>query len=364
LRVGASHVLIDLEPVQRLERFMDPTLHLRLVATVLALLCAAAPVAAQQQTAPQGQTEEEEAPTPAPLTVGSLAIASDAALSIERMAVDVAVDRVGYAYRFRNKSQAPLALAASVGLPDLEVNNEETTVYMLPSQDPQNFVGLTVEANGKPVQTKPDMHAVALGIDRLSELKAKNLPLIPFGEATAKALAGMKPQALEELSALGLVTPRDPAEPDARVVADWSLHVVHGWTQEIGPNGTADVVVRFTPVKAVYTVDASSLAGFDALKEQVCLTPQIVAAAKALVGAKGATADVVDITLSNDGPARWLDNPSASVAVRKPQADSVVAFCGMDAATQAQSVVKGTMPSNADAAGLRVLIITRNPTAK
>ena len=334
----------------------------RFAASLVVYGALAAPVLAQQPaTPPSGQqVDEEEAPTPAPLTVGSMAIASDAALSIENMAVDVAVDRVSYAYKVRNKGPSKLSLSASVAFPDLEVNNEGTTVYNLPTQNADNVVGLAVQSNGQPLPTTAYMQAIALGIDRLADLKAESMPLIPFGAAIDEALSGAKPETLQKLEGLGLLTPRDPAEPDTPIIADWSLHVVRGWIQIVEPNSTTDVVVSFAPIKAVYTIEAASLAGFDALKQQACLTPQIMAAAKALVTAKGATADVADITLANDGPARWLDNPAASVAVRKPAPDSVVAFCGMDAATAGQGVVKGTMPGSSEAAGLRVLIFTRN----
>ena len=113
---------------------------------------------------------------------------------------------------------------------------------------------------------------------------------------------------IEQLESLGLVTPRDPSEPDTPIIADWSLHVVHAWTQPLESNVETNVVVGFMPIKAVYTIEAASLAGFDALKQQACLTPQIMNAAKALLSVKGSTADVADITLANDGPARWLDN--------------------------------------------------------
>ena len=63
----------------------------------------AAPAVAQQPGGQQG--DEEETPTPAPLTVGSMAIASDAALTVEAMAVDVAVDRVTYAYKFKTRGR-------------------------------------------------------------------------------------------------------------------------------------------------------------------------------------------------------------------------------------------------------------------
>lgn len=305
------------------------------------------------------QTDEDEEPTQAPLTVGTMAIASDAAVSVEAMAIDIALDRVTYAYRFRNKGATALNLAASIALPDIEVSSERSTIYALPSQTAENPVNLTVQSAGKTIPTTAYVQALALGIDRLGELKADNLPLIPFGPAIEGALAGAKPDTLARLESLGLVTPRDPAEPNSPVIADWSLHVVHGWTQTLAANTTTDVLVAFAPIKALYTVDQGSLSGFDALKDQVCLTPQTMAAIKGLLAGKDATADIADLTLANEGPARWLDNPAASVAVRKPSLDSIVTFCGMDPATQGQAVVKGKLESNAQSNGLRVLIISR-----
>ncbi len=306
-----------------------------------------------------GRTEEEEdAPTPAPLTVGSMAIASDSGLAIEAMAVDVADDRVTYSYRLRNKGPAKLSLAASVALPDLEVNSEGNNVYNLPAQTPENPINLAVKANDQPVVTTPALQAVALGLDRQNEIKAEGLPLIPFGAAMEKALAAAKPDALGRLASLGLVTPRDPAQPDTPVIADWSLRVVHGWTQPLDPGAVTVVAVSFAPVKAVYRLGASSLVGFDALKEQVCLTPAVMTAARALLKAKDAQVEVADITLANDGPARWLDNPAASIAVRKPQPNSVVAFCGLDQASFGKPVVTGKMPGSGEAAGVRVLIFS------
>ena len=344
----------------------------------LALTLLGAIAAWPVHAAPAEGEEEEDPPTQAPLTVGSMAIASDNAIAVEGMAVDVGIDKVAYAYRLHNKGATKLALAASVALPDLEVNNEGSTVYALPSQTAENPVNLAVTADDKPLEVTPYTQAIALGIDRLAVLKSENVPLIPFGEAVEKALAAAKPDALTRLEQQGLVTPRDPAQPDTPVIADWSLHTVLGWTQPVEAGAVTNVVVSFTPIKATYAVDASNLSGFDALKAQVCLTPQIMVAAKALVKGKAAvgaatgaaktqlaagattatTIEVDDITLANDGPARWLDNPAATVAVRRPKPNSVVAFCGMDAATASQPVVKGKMPGSADAAGLRVLIFS------
>ena len=357
-----------------------PTVAPRAVAALALTMLAA--LAARPVHAAPADGEEDDPPTQAPLTVGSMAIASDSALAVEGMAVDIGVDKVAYAYRLHNKGMTKLSLAASVALPDLEVNNEGSTVYALPSQTAENPVNLAVKSDDKPLEVTAATQAIALGLDRLAALKAENMPLIPFGDAIEKALAAAKPDALTRLEQLGLVTPRDPAQPDTPVIADWSLHTVLGWTQPIEAGATTNVVVSFTPIKATYAVDASNLNGFDALKTQVCLTPQIMAAAKALVKAKGSagaapeaaktqlaqgattatTIEVDDITLANDGPARWLDNPAATVAVRRPKPNSVVAFCGMDAASANGPVVKGKMPGSSDAAGLRVLIFSASGT--
>ena len=302
--------------------------------------------------------QDEETPTPAPLMVGAMAIASDADLVVERMALDVSVDRIATTYQFRNKGKAELKLAASVAMPDLEVNTEGTTIYDIPTKVAENPVHLEVTAAGAPIATTPITQALALGVDRLADLKAANLPLMPFGADTDKALAAAPPETLAKLVSLGLVTPRDPAEPDTPLLADWTLHTVHTWMQPLPAGASTEVKVTFSPVKAVYGVMAAGLPGFDALKEQVCLTPQIMAAAKALLKSKDATLEVDDLVISNDGPARWLDNPPGTVAVTKPKPDSVVAFCGMNAATAGQAVVQGKLPGSADAPGLRVLIFS------
>ena len=300
--------------------------------------------------------EDEDAPTPAPLTVGTMVIASNINLAVEAMAVDVAVDHVAYSYRFRNKGKDKLTLAASVAMPDLEVNSDANTTYVLPAQSPENPINLTVKSGDQPVATTPYLQAIALGIDRQNEIKAAGLPLLPFGAATDKAIAAAKPETLGKLESLGLVTPRDPAQPDSPVIADWSLRVVQGWMQPLDGGAATNVVVSFAPVKATYRVGVANLSGFDALKEQVCLTPAVMSAARNLLKSKDALLQVDDIVLANDGPARWLDNPAASVAVRKPQPNAVVAFCGMDAASGGKPVVTGKMAGSNDAAGLRILV--------
>jgi len=334
----------------------------RLIAAVALLAASATQIQAEDaepaDVAAAAADQEEDVPTPAPLVVGAMAIASESALAIDSMTLDVAVDHITYTYGLKNTGPTALKLAASVAMPDLEVNTEGTTSYTLPSNVAENPVGLTVTSGGAPVATSAATQALALGVDRLADLKAASMPLVPFGKDIDKAIAAATPETLAKLIALGLVTPRDPSEPDTPPIADWTLHTVHSWLQPLAAKATTEVKVTFAPVKAVYGVMAAGLPGFEALKDQVCLTPQILAAAKTLLKDKTSILEVDDITLANDGPARWLDNPPGTVAVTKPKPNSVVAFCGMTVATAGGPVVKGKLPGSADAPGLRVLIFS------
>ena len=117
----------------------------------------AAGVGAAPSNAASATEEEEDAPTPAPLTLGSMAVASVSDLAVEAMAVDVAVDHVTYNYRLRNKGKTKLDLAASVAMPDLEVNTDGNTTYTLPAETAENPVNLVVKLNDAPVETTPEV---------------------------------------------------------------------------------------------------------------------------------------------------------------------------------------------------------------
>ena len=321
--------------------------------TTSALQCALAqdkPNTAPSNAAP----EDEDPPTPTPLAVGALQIASDAGLTIDAIDVTVGTDQIVYAYRFGNKGNGTLALSASIAMPDLERSDDESESYSLPATAADNPVGLTVISNGKQVATATQVETGALGINRLADLQAERMPLVPFAAETEKAIAAASPDSLAKLARLGLLSPRDPAQPTTPPVADWVLHVTHQWTQVLPPNAKTDVSISFTPVKASYALDKDALAGLDELKNQICLTPKMSAALKALVKAKGATLEVADLLLAGDKPTRWVESPAMTIGVRKPKPASLIAFCGQDAASTGAPIVKGRVTDD----GVRIMIFT------
>ena len=121
--------------------------------------------------------------------------------------------------------------------------------------------------------TKAAVRANALGVDRLVEIQAEHLPLLPFGAATDKALAALSPATTDQLAALGIVLPRDPTRPKAPLTGDWSLEVVHTWRMALPAGKTTPVVVKFAPIAAHYHLAKGDEDDIGDLTEELCLKP-------------------------------------------------------------------------------------------
>ena len=326
---------------------------------VVGVVLAAAPALAQTKPAAADVPQAPSAPAESSLVVGALQIGSAANLEVAGIDINVASDSVVYSYYFKNTGAAELDLAAAVSLPALQASADGDETWTLASNDPVNPVGLTITAAGAPVTMKTEVHANALGVDRLAEIKAERLPLIPFGPEVDKALAALAPEAADRLAALGVGSLRDPAEPKAAVTADWAREVVRSWRQILPPSKTTPIVVKFAPIKAQYRMAKADLADLDDMKDEVCLKPQIFSALQSRLKGGGAW-NVVEITLADDAPAHWIDSPQPTLSVQKPKPDAIVAFCGVDEKTISRTTVLGVAPEDND--GIRIVIF--EPAAK
>ena len=163
-----------------------------------------APALAQTKPAAADAAEAPSAPTEASLTVGALQIASVPNLEVAGFDIAVATNGVTYSYYFRNAATADLAVTATVSLPELQASADGSETWTLPAADPDNFIGLTIAVAGAQLPTKAEIHAYALGVDRLAELKADHLPVIPFGADVDKALGALSPEAAAGLPRLAL----------------------------------------------------------------------------------------------------------------------------------------------------------------
>lgn len=322
----------------------------------LCILLSTATVGVVVAATPGGaQTKAAAAPEQSTLTVGALQLGTSAKLAIAGFDIGIANGSVTYSYYLQNTGTAEIAITAAVSLPELLASADGSETWVLPSSDPENPVGLTITAADASVATKAEVHAYALGVDRLSEISAEHLPLIPFGPATDKALAALTPEAADRLAALGIVSPRDPAQPKAPLTAGWSLNVTRIWRQTLPPGKTTPIIVKSTPVAAQYELAKGDL---DDMTDDVCLKPQVLKSLQSRLKAGGAW-KITDISLSVDAPSQWIDSPNPTLSVQKPAPDAIVAFCGMDDKTASHAAVLGTAPD--DSSEIRVVIFQPGP---
>jgi hypothetical protein len=298
------------------------------------------------------------APGPAyvAMAVPGLSIASHQDLTIEAIDIGVSLNSVTYSYRFGNTGTAPLILATSVSLPSLKPSESEHRTYRIAAGNPENFIGLSIKADDKPVNAKVIIHAFALDVERTEELKALNLPLVPFGPEIDNALKGVSADVLGRLIRLGLVSP--PDELNTPRSADWTLNVTYAWDQVLAPDKTTTISMTFQPMSGNFELNADTVGVLDDLKEDACVGEQVVKTLRAKA-AKSPT-PVTEIAISIVNPTRWLPTPSPTITVQKPKPDTVVALCATNVKTY-PSQVTAKIPDDEDSEELRVLLIGAAP---
>ena len=115
--------------------------------------------------------------------------------------------------------------------------------------------------------------------------------------------------------------------------------------------------MKYTPLKTQARFGHADALDPEDVKDEACLTPPLLGAAQDKLESPGAALTVTEIALVNEPPLHWFDSPVASVSVRKPGPDAIVAFCGMDGKTADQAVVRGAELGGSDPRDFRIMII-------
>jgi hypothetical protein len=326
---------------------------------VVGLVLAISPTFAQNNPAATNVQKEPARAQQSSLVVGALQIGSAPNLEAVGIDINVAVNAIVYSYFLKNTDSTELDLTATVSLPELRASDDGSETWVLASNDPENPVGFSVTSAGTPVTTTVEVHAYALGLGRLAEIKAEHLPLIPFGPEVDKALASLSTEAADRLAALGIISSRNPTQPKAPATANWSLDVIRSWRQVLLPQKTTPVVINFTPVAAQYSLAKGDQNDVNDMQDDLCLSPQVLGALQSRLKGGGGW-KVTEISLAVGAPAHWVDSPNPTLSVQRPTSDAIVAFCGIDAKTASKPVILGVAPDDSD----EIRIVIFEPAAK
>jgi hypothetical protein len=287
---------------------------MRVRIALLALLGAVAtPAAANDSTAQLG--------------AGGLQLIRNEAIEILSEDLYVSAREVRVAYRFRNRTEAPVTYLVAFPLPAIDAVVPEALNVALPDAASENFVDFTVTVDGKRIAPKVDARVTALGVDQTATVRRLGLPLNPANFDVYQALQTMPKAEKAELNRLGLAIV-DPYNVDAA----WRLETTFYWEQTFPPGEAITIEHRYRPVTG-YGFFGDWVFGEPAYRDKYCIDASFEAAARKKLAA---IADASNPYLNEQRVSYILTtaNNWASpirdfrLVVDKGSPDALVSFCG------------------------------------
>ncbi len=184
----------------------------------------------------------------AELGTGGLILSRSDVIAMEREDLSISLDKVTVDYVFRNSSDKDVETIVAFPMPDIEGNPYRMT--SIPDSEKDNFLDFTVTVDGNAVNPELEQKAFALGIDISEELRARSVPLFPYGEAVLKALEALPQEVADKWQERGLIVidEYDDGSGWKRVRTPfWQLKTTYWWRAMFPANGGVKVQHSYRP---------------------------------------------------------------------------------------------------------------------
>jgi hypothetical protein len=273
----------------------------------------------------------------AELSVGGLAVARGAELSLESEELTITTDEVRVRYRFLNQSPNPVTVALSFPLPDIDLSEADN--YAIPSADPVNFLDFKTTVDGKAITFNITQRAF-LGVKDISAtIKAAGLPLMPIG-TRQDSVARMAKEAKERLIDEGLLLPAgQDAKGQPLHAASWTVKT-SAVRQQTFPAGKPVIIehryrtsmgVSFdTILRKGLRENAAMAAEFTRYRSAYCIADDLLKGIDRIAGdAEGNTAGLRErrIAYLLKGAGVPMPIKDLKIVVDKGKPDRLVSFC-------------------------------------
>ncbi|UYO00751.1 MAG: DUF4424 domain-containing protein [Devosia sp.] len=195
--------------------------------------------------------------TTAQLGTGGLVFVTNDTISMTSEHLFVSPTEIKVVYEFNNTSSEPQHILVAFPMPDIEGSPESMVAIPVEEaayngeavSDPNNIFNFRTTFNGAPVAAELHQYAFKNNIDYTKQLTKLGVPLLPFGEATYAALAGLSDTALADLRHRGMVYGMDYDDgegPKTDYAPIWTLRSTYSWEATFPP-GTSEVIHTYTP---------------------------------------------------------------------------------------------------------------------
>jgi len=277
----------------------------------------------------------------AELATGGLVFVHNDNVEMRSEDLTISAKEIQVRYRFFNKTDKAVTVLVAFPMPEIKVDGPDDNIS-LPTDDPVNLLAFATTVNGRPVATKVEQRAVAVGLDRTQVLRDLGVPLAPHLKATSEALDKLPRAKWDELIRVGLA---EIEQYDAgkgmqdHLAPRWSLQTTFYWEQTFPPKAETVVEHRYKPSvgtsvqTALGSPDAAQEDWYEDYVEKYCLDKEFLTAverarreAKSQFGAPYSE-QRIEYILSTG--ANWAGPiKEFRLVVDKGDADSLISFCG------------------------------------
>lgn len=186
--------------------------------------------------------------TTAELGTGGLIFVRSDRVSMASEDLYISPDEVRITYEFQNLSDEDIESVVAFPMPDISAN--PYTMQSIPDDQHDNFLGFTVEADGRAIQPQLDQRVIAAGVDVTDDVRARGVPLFPYREDVLPAIAKLPDDVRNDWFARGIIFP-DAYDDGSGMQTDWTpywtLRSTYWWTMTFPANKTVTVKHSYRP---------------------------------------------------------------------------------------------------------------------
>lgn len=186
--------------------------------------------------------------TMAQLGTGGLVFVRSDAVSMDSEDLFISADEIRVAYAFTNTGKDDVDSVVAFPMPDITGHIDDMAA--IPDDTKDNFLDFSVEAEGKPVAPKLEQRAFSAELDVTDLLRANGVPLFPYGEPVADAIAKLPQQTRDDWVARGILYPEeyDDGSGWKKVWTPvWRLKSTYWWRMSFPAGRQIHVTHRYKP---------------------------------------------------------------------------------------------------------------------
>ena len=178
-----------------------------------------------------------------PLAAGGLLIGPNAGITVVSQDLRLSEKTIEATWELVNASDADLTTLVAFPLPNL--TPVDADLFEGRGGDPVDFLGSTIEVDGKKVAPSVEQHASVLGLDVTARLAADGVALNPYSSPKAReALARLSPDKRAFYTDRGMALWLEGAPTGL----SWTVSTTFHWMQSFPKGRTVRIVHRYRPI--------------------------------------------------------------------------------------------------------------------